>query len=215
LDWTRAIDGYCERLGPQYWAEPINAVTNAGFVLVALFLWPRVRGVDRVLVVILGVIGIGSYLFHTHGQVWAALADVAPIGAFVLVYIFVANRDYWGMRPGWAFGATVLFFPYAALMVPVFEWLRLGSSSAYAPVALMIAGYAVALRRRLPEVARGLGIGAALLALSITFRALDEPLCSVIPFGTHFLWHLLNAAMLGWMICVHARHALAGRGVGR
>jgi hypothetical protein len=24
--------------------------------------------------------------------------------------------------------------------------------------------------------------------------------------GTHFLWHLLNALMLGWMIMVYVRH---------
>jgi hypothetical protein len=28
--------------------------------------------------------------------------------------------------------------------------------------------------------------------------------------GTHFLWHLLNAVMLGWMINVYVRHR-AGR----
>jgi len=30
-----------------------------------------------------------------------------------------------------------------------------------------------------------------------------------LPMGTHFLWHLLNAAMLGWMIEVYARHIRA------
>ena len=65
------------------------------------------------------------------------------------------------------------------------------------------------------HVARGLALGAALLALSITFRALDGPLCAAWPIGTHFLWHLLNAAMLGWMIVVYHRHMVAGSGAGR
>ena len=44
MDWTRQIDSYCERLGPDYWAEPVNALTNLAFVLAAALLWPRVRG---------------------------------------------------------------------------------------------------------------------------------------------------------------------------
>jgi hypothetical protein len=28
----------------------------------------------------------------------------------------------------------------------------------------------------------------------------------VIPLGTHFLWHVLNGIMLGWMIVVYLRH---------
>ncbi|WP_366524500.1 ceramidase domain-containing protein [uncultured Tateyamaria sp.] len=77
----RQIDGYCERLGPHYWAEPINAVTNAAFVLAALIMWRRSAGLPlgRALAAVLGVIGVGSYLFHTHAQVWAAIVDVLPI----------------------------------------------------------------------------------------------------------------------------------------
>jgi hypothetical protein len=46
-------------------------------------------------------------------------------------------------------------------------------------------------------------------------RTLDEPFCATFPIGTHFLWHLLNALMLGWMIEVYRRHMLAGRAVRR
>jgi hypothetical protein len=58
---------------------------------------------------------------------------------------------------------------------------------------------------------RGFWIGAGILALSLTFRSVDETLCDTIPFGTHFMWHILNAVMLAWMIDVHARLSLATR----
>ena len=100
MDLNQSIDIYCERLGPEFWAEPINAVTNAAFILAALILWPRTRGIPiaRVLVVILACIGVGSYLFHTHAQVWAAIADVTPILGYILVYIYAVNRHVWGLR---------------------------------------------------------------------------------------------------------------------
>lgn len=214
MDWLQEIDGYCERLGPEYWAEPINAVTNAAFILAALILWPRTRGIviARVLVVILASIGVGSYLFHTHAQVWAALADVAPIVGYILIYIFAVNRHVWGLSLVPALALTVLFFPYAAATVPLFQMVPgLGGSAAYAPVPLLICIYAVLLRHRAPDTARGLAIGATILAVSIAFRALDEPVCGAVPMGTHFMWHILNAIMLGWMIEVLRRHILGVR----
>ena len=79
------------------------------------------------------------------------------------------------------------------------------------PVVVMIAAYAMLLRRSQPTTARGLAIGAAILMLSILLRSLDEPLCTTLPLGTHFTWHILNALMLGWMIEVYRRHMLVKR----
>lgn len=216
MDWTREIDGYCERLSSAYWAEPINAVTNAAFLVAAFIMWRRVRGqgmpLADLLVAILALIGIGSFLFHTHAQVWAAMADVAPILMYILVYIFAVNRDIWRMKPWLAFGLTALFLPYAALTIPLFQLIPgLGGSSAYAPVPLLILIYAVLLRHRAPRTARGLAIGAGILIASIMFRALDLPLCGQAPLGTHFMWHILNATMLGWMIEVYRRALIARR----
>ncbi|MEM6374036.1 MAG: ceramidase domain-containing protein [Pseudomonadota bacterium] len=209
MELLREIDGYCERLGPGYWAEPVNAVTNAAFVLAALIMWRRSAGVPlaRLLCVVLGLIGIGSYLFHTHAQVWAAILDVTPILAYILIYIFAINRDVWGMPVWAAVLGTVLFLPYAALTVPLWQVVPvLGVSAGYMPVPVLIAVYAVLLWRRYPPLARGLLIGAGILMLSLTARSLDEVVCSELALGTHFIWHLLNAVMLGWMIAVYVAH---------
>ncbi|MCR9127416.1 MAG: ceramidase [Rhodobacteraceae bacterium] len=208
MDWFARVDGYCERIGPEYWAEPVNAVTNLAFVIAAVAMWRLSAGVPvaRVLSAILGVIGIGSWLFHTHATVWAGVADVVPILAFVLVYIYAINRAAWRMGRWMAVAATALFVPYGALTVPVFAAVPgLGGSAAYAPVPLLIAIYALLLRRREPRLAGGLGLGAGLLVVSLAFRTLDPAVCTVFPTGTHFMWHLANAAMLGWMIFVYLR----------
>lgn len=206
----REIDGYCERLSPAYWAEPINAVTNLAFLVAAWVMWRRVRNqglpLGNLLVALLAVIGVGSFLFHTHARVWAAMADTTPILLFILVYIFAVNRDIWLLSPLKAVGLTALFFPYAAVTVPIFQQVPgLGGSAAYAPVPLLILIYAFLLRNRRPQVAFGLSIGAVILIASIIFRALDMPLCGRVPLGTHFMWHILNATMLGWMIEVYRR----------
>jgi hypothetical protein len=57
-----------------------------------------------------------------------------------------------------------------------------------------------------------MALGAGILVVSLTFRTLDDPLCDLVPFGTHFLWHILNGLMLALMIEVYRRHMLAVRG---
>lgn len=220
MDWMAPIDAYCERLDPSFWAEPVNAVTNAAFVVAAAWMWRRLRtvpavpgrGVARALCVILAMIGLGSFLFHTEATAWAAAADTTPIALYVVLYIFTANRYFYALSLPKALGATALFFPYAALTTPLFSRLPvLGVSAGYMPVPVMILAYAVLLRPRHPEVARGLAIGGGLLMVSLTFRSLDMPLCHHVPLGTHFIWHILNAVMLGWMIEVLRRHLMARR----
>lgn len=210
MDWTRQIDGYCERVDPGYWAEPLNAVSNAAFLIAAFVMWRRLRGarlpLADALVVVLAAIGVGSYLFHTHAQVWSALADTGAIAVFAVLFVFAANRDLLGLR-GWrACAATALFFPYAALTVPVFDRLPFFTiSSGYWPLPLLMLLYGAALRRRSPATARGLWIAAGLVGVSLSFRSIDMPLCAAMPAGTHFVWHLLNGILLGWMIEVYRR----------
>src|SRR6056297_3307258 len=212
--WARQFDGYCERTDFSYWSEPVNALTNAAFVIAAIWMWRRVRGqgmpLAEALCAILFAIGVGSYLFHTHATAWASAADVLPIVLFILVYVYAANRHYWGLGQGGALLATAAFLPYAAVTVPAFGALPFFEvSAAYWPVPLLIALYAAALWRRHPRTARGLAAGAGLLVASLAFRSVDEALCGALPLGTHFLWHVLNGAMLGWMIEVYRRHRLA------
>ena len=215
MDWTRTIDAYCERTDAAFWSEPVNALTNLAFLLAAAVMWPRVRGMPlgRILCAILAVIGIGSFLFHTFATGWASAADTIPILTFILAYLLAANPHFWGMGPGLAVLATAAFLPFAWVTTP---WLAhlplLGRSAAYLPVPILILGHAAGLRRRAPATARGLALGAGLLLASLTARSVDGAACAAFPLGTHFLWHLLNALMLGWMIEVYRRRMLAKGG---
>ena len=218
MAWLDVVDGYCERLGPGYWAEPFNAVTNIAFLIAAMVMWRRVAGLPlaRAMVVVLVGIGVGSYLFHTYANRLTSVMDVAPIAVFILLYVFAASRDLLGLKPWQAGLGAVAFLPYAAVTVPLWAMVPgLGSSAGYAPVPVLIAAYAWLLRRSAPQVATGLAIGAGVLVVSLTFRTLDGPLCAANPLGLHFIWHLLNGAMLGWMIEVYRRHMLAKANAGR
>ncbi len=95
------IFDYCERgLSAAFWAEPLNAVTNGGFILAALagaVMIAKRASNERSLwqfffVLNFIAIGVGSFLFHTVPNVNTALADTGPIGIFMLTYLIFALR---------------------------------------------------------------------------------------------------------------------------
>ena len=97
MDWSRIVDGYCERAGtdPDFWGEPLNAVTNIAFILAVLWVLAQARREGRLdwsvvaLAVIVLAVGIGSFLFHTFATLWAGAMDVIPVQIFILVYFAV------------------------------------------------------------------------------------------------------------------------------
>ena len=209
MDLTGTIDGYCERTDPTFWSEPVNAATNLAFLVAAIVMWARTRGMPagQMLSALLFLIGVGSGLFHTFATGWAALADVAAIVFFTLAYLYLANRDFMGW-PIWISGlGTLAFLPYSLVLTRVFETLPFFAiSSFYWPLPLLILAYSALLLRSAPATSRNLAVGAGILCVSLAARSVDELFCMTFPLGTHFVWHLLNAIMLGWMIETWRRH---------
>jgi len=71
--------------------------------------------------------------------------------------------------------------------------------------------------RRDRSTALGLLLGAVIFVVSLAMRTVDRELCSSLPLGTHFGWHLLNGLVAATMIVVFVRHGrssdqVSGRG---
>lgn len=202
MDWTAPINAYCERLGPGYWAEPVNALSNAAFILAglaALRIWHRRGGDDLpvlILTVIIFLVGIGSFLFHTHANYWSLLADVLPITLFIYVYFFFAMRRMIGMGAARAILALVGFILFSLGFRQLFPPGLLHGSAGYLPALLALLAVAAVLRLRGQALAQSLLAAAGLFAVSLTFRTIDPVVCHELPVGTHFLWHVLNAILL-------------------
>lgn len=213
------LNAYCERMGqPDFWAEPLNAITNFAFILAAILAGRlalregRVDGPVLFLTINLTAIGIGSFLFHTLATRWAAMADTIPIMIFILGYFFCAALRFMGLSWWQAALATVGFLLMlggaAAVLRPLLIDV-IGRSVSYVPAFLGLIAVGVYLRQRAHPAAPWLFAAGGLFAASLTFRALDMPLCQTLPFGTHFLWHVLNACVLGTLLIAMVRY---GRG---
>ena len=198
--------GYCERIDGSFWAEPLNAVTNAAFLVAALagfWLWRRQGGRDAVTLVLIGLvfaIGIGSFLFHTMPQGWTLLADVVPIQLFALCYFGLALNRFLGLSPLAAAAGALLFlaacFGLASGLAPLLPAGMRGSAG-YAGFLIGLFGVALAARGRGDAVTdKRIAVAGFVFALSLTFRSLDSVLCGALPFGLHWGWHLLNGLLL-------------------
>jgi hypothetical protein len=183
------VDGYCERIGPGLFAEPLNAVSNLAFLLASAYLIARLRKPGRpearLLPVLLGVVGLCSLSFHTFATRATAALDSLSILVFILVGVVLLTRRGLGVRPSRAWLAAPAFLVFA-VAVDV-TGVSLGG---YLPALVVLAGLAIALHDRL------LGAAAVVFTVSLTLRTLDEPLCDRFPIGTHWLWHCLNAVVL-------------------
>ena len=143
----------------------------------------------------IGVIGIGSFLFHTFATRWAGAADSIPILVFILVYLYLAMRHFLGL-PVWTGLAISVAFVPASLAVARLAQPAIGSSAGYVPALLAIFVVGVLMARRDGRVAIGLLMTAGVFLASIGFRIVDGPICETLPIGTHFIWHLFNAVVL-------------------
>lgn len=214
MSWTQPIDIYCERTDPGFWAEPVNAVSNAAFVLVGLvaFLLARKENADswtRALCLWVAVIGVGSFLFHTFANRWSALADVIPIWTFVAVYVVFALRRFFGL--GWPGTITAVCVGVAGSFVvmqamPPDVAARTNNATQYLPAVLAFVAFAAAFIWSDRPGARLIVGAGAVFALSLFFRSVDPAACDHLSIGTHFLWHLLNATMLALLLAVALRH---------
>ncbi|SOC10766.1 ceramidase [Rhodobacter sp. JA431] len=224
MDWFTPVDIYCERLGPGFWAEPLNAISNLSFPLFAALaaLTARTRGTDLmgwVLIVMAALIGVGSFLFHTFANRWSELADVLPIWSFVAVYIIALTAKLRAKPPPPAVVAAIALAAVATLIFLAMgegtppETLPaaptkpdpLNGSGQYAPAVIAMAVFGIIMFRRRHPQRWWLAAAVGTFLLSLTFRTLDRDICTSLPQGTHFLWHLLNGAMIGMILQLYLR----------
>jgi hypothetical protein len=87
---------------------------------------------------------------------------------------------------------------FARLWFAALPGVTLNGSIGYIPAALaMLAVGGLCLLLNAREPGRALLTAAVLFTLSLLFRSMDSAICPSWPTGTHFLWHGLNALVLG------------------
>ena len=201
MDLHDHIDIYCERLEPGLWAEPLNAITNAAFIVAAIagFMLAHKQGVlNRPVLLLIGLIamiGIGSTLFHTFANVWSKFSDVLPILFFQIAFLVIYSRNIIGLNTLKTAGLIILFFGLSFLsgLMP-YDWFN--GSLGYSPALIFLLGFGIyhwKVNKKEPFI---LLITAGVFIVSLTFRSIDMLVCERLPIGVHYMWHILNGLVL-------------------
>ncbi|MEK6554156.1 MAG: ceramidase domain-containing protein [Bdellovibrionota bacterium] len=217
IDWFKPIDAYCERLGPEFWAEPFNALSNifmilagvCGFYLISQIKKPHIEPFSRRWIYLLSfaaiLTGFGSFFFHTYANFITLWGDILPILffmeiflAFTLVQIF--RWKWWSTSL-----ALVVFFAIAVTLQLLLPKNLLNGSVTYVHgvFVLVLVLHALNYRVRLnPDdrhsicLMKRYAIAFGLFLLSLFFRTFDHAWCASFAMGTHFIWHILNGFLL-------------------
>ena len=193
------IDLYCERTTAGWWDEPLGLMTNAAF-LVAAYLLSKKKPqsfTTRLLIVWLALIGIGSGLFHAFANYLTLLMDVIPIQGFILTTIWALYGLHL-KQSSLTVVAIMIGFVMVSSAVPS---ELLNGSMNYLPAWLLLAGATWFHPKGLARTQ--LALASILFPISLGFRAIDRLICDLLPFGTHFIWHLCNAIVLYLIVRAH------------
>ena len=182
---TDYVDGYCERVAPGLWGEPLNSLSSLAFLVAAVLVWRLAAGdrTGRLLAGLIGLVFVTSTVFHLLATRWAAVGDSAGVLVFALACVVL----FFGRRPAW-------------LAAPAFLALTVVSAvlggGLYLSVLIALFAFAVILAFARDAYWTHYAVAGAVFALSLSLRAVDRDVCDYVPVGTHFLWHLLNGVVL-------------------
>jgi hypothetical protein len=209
--WFSSVDIYCERLDASFWAEPINAISNLSFIVAGFFLWRLRTPRSYLMAVLVILIGLGSFSFHTFANRLTGLLDVLAIALYLVVFAFLIPKQ-WSRNSLWIQLGSVLMLIVSMVLAqllmsyvkPVLPWLP---SGIYLGAWLTLIMFALITQYSNMPAARFLWLGVIVFPVSLLSRQLDMPLCDSIG-GSHWLWHLLNGLTLflsGYGLCLGQR----------
>ncbi len=205
------LDQYCERVAPGLWNEPFNLLSNLAFIIAGALAWrlssqmrKQMAGQVRdmaLLTILLFVIGIGSGLWHVFANRVALLADSIPILLFINIYLLSCLFRVFSLSGRMV---MVIFIVYHVINYSVQAALPadfLNGSIFYLPTWGLLLGVTIAAWKQQAVACRYYVDALIIFTVSLTFRTVDQAACETIPVGTHFVWHLLNAATLYLLMC--------------
>ncbi len=205
------MDAYCERTAPGLLNEPLNAITNASFLIAAWAAYYLVTRLGRpstgvqLLIWLAASVGIGSLLFHTVPNGWTLLLDIVPILLFLVWFFWLYLRTV-AQMPTPVVLAAVAAFVVASASAQAFG-SALHGALYYTPALLFMLALGVFHARNRTSGRYLLLAASGVYALALFFRTIDLEVCPSFPIGTHFLWHSLNglAAYLAMRCLVVSR----------
>lgn len=205
--FTMTMISYCERIS-QGAGEPLNFVTNAFFVFAAYLSWKKSKDslkyltisdrlVLQALMILIVFVGVGSATWHYLAERWSMWLDVIPIFLFIILFLIFHLKRIFELPWFGVFGGCLGYFGAHFLFLQIFGREFLNGSVSYlaAWVSLLLISY-FSFKVGFIDLGKKYLISSVVFTTSLIFRSVDQQICEIFPWGTHFLWHIFNAWLL-------------------
>ncbi|MEM1343775.1 MAG: hypothetical protein AAGI34_04240 [Pseudomonadota bacterium] len=186
MDWTRAIDVYCERVSAAFWAEPFNALTNIAFIvagLAAIHAQGRKGGAGQgreLAAAALMACAIVALLSQAITTAWALSTSIVAwplvIGSFSMTGVFlvvglIAQPRFWtNPGPNWPLawlGGNAMVVGVGSFLFHTFA-MPWAAAADTGPILLFILGYFTVTMNRFAGLSwRGAAIATTLFLIGM------------------------------------------------
>lgn len=197
--------GVCERHALGFMGEPLNVISNLGFLYVAVVIYRFYHKHEDItgrwiwdihaLTFLTFIIGFNSIVFHAFPTPTTELMDTIPIVMFIMIY-FTSILFRIGRCTLFQAGiCLVAFVGFSHVLVTQFP-RALNDSIGYLSSMIALIIIAVYLHLKARPSSTHFMLASIVGVCSLFCRAIDRDICSMFPLGTHFIWHCLNATLL-------------------
>lgn len=197
--------GVCERASLSPLAEPLNVASSFAFLITAVAIYRHYHRHEdlsgkwiwdvHALTFITFIIGMNSIVFHAFPNPLTELADTLTIVLFIVLYFWSVLFRIGRTTIFQAGIAFVAFVGFSHILVSQFP-RALNDSIGYLSTMIALIMIAVHLHLRARPSSSHFMMAALVGVVSLFSRAIDHEICPLFPFGTHFVWHILNATLI-------------------
>ncbi len=197
--------GVCERGGAGILAEPLNVLSSFAFMFVAVMIYRQYHRHEdlqrkwiwdvHALTFITFLIGFNSIVFHAFPNPITEMADTVTIVLFIILYFWSVLFRIGRTTIFQAAICFVAFVGFSHILVAQFPH-SLNDSIGYLSSMIALIMIAVHLHLKARPSSSHFMLASITGVVSLFCRAIDRELCDIVPTGTHFLWHTLNATLI-------------------
>lgn len=197
--------GICERHGLGWLGEPLNVLSSFAFMAVAISIYRYYKREEdlarkwiwdiHALTFITFIIGFNSVVFHAFPNPTTELMDTLAIVFFIIIYFWSVLFRIGRCNMFQASICFIAFVGFSHILVHQFP-KALNDSIGYLSSMIALIMIAVHLHLKARPSSQYFMLAAIIGVCSLFCRAIDKEICPMLPIGTHFIWHSLNATLL-------------------
>ena len=202
----------CERIAVVLGCEPVNFITSAAWLAVAMFIGVRVarmRERDAGMLLLPGLvllIGLLAAARHSAAVQTKQWSESVAIILFIMVYLVMWLRRKLRRGISSVVAALCAFAALQGACMVVFRSgpMKVGGAEPYFASAIFLLSLGRHEQRHLRGRFPYIFSAAVTFVAAMALGAVDQAVCPVFFLGTHWLWHLGCAAtcgllLAGWM----------------